>query len=379
MGAVCNSAQAEPTPPGRVTAVAAPTDAAGALAAVSCRSAEACVAVGNSAATTGYFTALAESWNGRAWKAERTPTPAHAIDASLLGISCPAVDFCMAVGTYSFSGSDLEHALAEVWNGKAWRRGRTPSDPSSLSAVSCATAQTCVAVGDTGRTTSDTTTLAESWKGTRWSVMATPELPPNLGAVNDLSAVSCPTVTSCVAVGHRAGRLSRPPMALAEAWNGKIWVIKSTPVPTDAALSFLRGVSCSSPKACIAVGVYGDVVGDLGFAEKYNGRTWTVKRTVNRLGATTGVLLSAVSCPARGCIATGAVGSWTLAQKWDAGKWVVQTTANPEGAGEAQLAAVSCSLPNACLAVGGYVASSGASLTLAEVWNGSTWSLPVAG
>ena len=82
----------------------------------------------------------------------------------------------------------------------------------------------------------------------------------------------------------------------------------------------LEGVSCSSAKACTAVGTYGD----------------------------------------------GARES-TLAERWNGTKWALQTTPNPSDAGASHLKGVSCSSATACTAVGPYVKKkSGAELTLAE-------------
>ena len=57
---------------------------------------------------------------------------------------------------------------------------------------------------------------------------------------------------------------------------------------------------------------------------------------------------------------------------WNGTTWRVQSTPNPTGAKYAYLNAVSCSASNACEAVGDYSTKANY-LTLAEVWNGTTW------
>jgi hypothetical protein len=61
----------------------------------------------------------------------------------------------------------------------------------------------------------------------------------------------------------------------------------------------------------------------------------------------------------------------TLADYWDGTSWSLQATANPQGATNSSFGAVSCTAAAECEAVG----SSDASQALAERWNGSTWSI----
>ena len=65
--------------------------------------------------------------------------------------------------------------------------------------------------------------------------------------------------------------------------------------------------------------------------------------------------------------------SVTLAEPWDGTSWTVQSTPNPAGATDILLAAVSCTSSAACTAVGSYTNSSGVSVTLAERWDGTSW------
>jgi hypothetical protein len=67
--------------------------------------------------------------------------------------------------------------------------------------------------------------------------------------------------------------------------------------------------------------------------------------------------------------------SRTLAEHWNGSAWSVQPTPNVAGAQLNSLAAVSCPAANACTAVGNDSAGSSSTLTLAEVWHGSAWSV----
>src|SRR5262249_41564951 len=58
-----------------------------------------------------------------------TPSPNPVIPAGqLFWVSCPAANSCMAVGTYT-KASGAGVALAERWNGTAWRIQPVPRPP----------------------------------------------------------------------------------------------------------------------------------------------------------------------------------------------------------------------------------------------------------
>ena len=85
--------------------------------------------------------------------------------------------------------------------------------------------------------------------------------------------------------------------------------------------------------------------------------------------------LSGVSCQSKSfCMAVGSVyGSLritTLAELWDGSTWTRLHTANSPTSQDSQLSAVSCTSETACTAVG-----LGGGRTLAERWNGLSWSI----
>jgi hypothetical protein len=55
--------------------------------------------------------------------------------------------------------------------------------------------------------------------------------------------------------------------------------------------------------------------------------------------------------------------------------WSIQKTPNPKGATSSSLLGVACPSASACIAVGTYASSSKVPVTLAEAWNGTTWSI----
>jgi hypothetical protein len=101
---------------------------------------------------------------------------------------------------------------------------------------------------------------------------------------------------------------------------------------------------------------------------------WHIQHTPNghvRNGTISAVSCTApTACTAVGVYATSSGASKTLAEAWNGTTWAIQPTLNPAGSTRTRLDAVSCTSPTACTAVGGHVNTSGASVTFAERWNG---------
>ena len=337
----------------------------GVLLSDSCDGARACIAVGYHAGGMGPFVALAEAWNGTSWRVLATPTPARANDAQLSDVSCSAADACTAVGFYTnSSGRDLP--LAERWNGSRWKIQATPipavATVARLFAVSCWAATACIAVGRYNVSNPQDIPFAEAWNGIRWKVQPVPS--PAGASSADLTGISCRPANACTAVGAYINR-SFTSLTLAERWNGTRWRIQATPSRAGAAGSGLSGVSCSSARACTAVGSSSTSGSERTLAEGWNGTRWRIQATPDPAGAIRSGL-SAVSCSAPGaCTAVGA----DFAERWNGARWTVQIMSSPGGT---VLAGVSCPSRSACIAAGRR--QDGLSiLTLAEAWNGTSW------
>ena len=261
-------------------------------------------------------------------------------------------------------------APASAWGG-GWSitPSPTPSVPTGqLFWVSCPAADSCMAVGTYTKPSGPGVGLAEQWNGHSWRVLPMPS-PPGV-AVSNLLGVSCTSGSACTAVGV-ANPTGSGAKTLAERWNGIRWSIQTTPSPPHGSLN---AVSCTSASACTAVGA--SSAGTL--AESWNGTRWTVQATPNPPQG--GGFLSGVSCTsASACTAVGAANPFTpnattLAERWNGTSWSLQATPNPsQGGGE--LLSVSCASASACTATGNSTNSSGVSVTLAAQWNGASWSL----
>ena len=270
---------------------------------MSCTSARACVTLGYYLDATGRPRPLAEAWDGTRWQIRPVPSPAGADGTYLDAVSCTSPRACTATGFYNIpSGRGV--ALAERWNGRTWRIQRThalPSSQVSLGGVSCSSARACVAVGASLDAANRTRPLAEAWNGARWAIQP---LPVNAGASDSgLSAVSCTSPRACTATGTLGER------TLAYRWDGRTWTVQATPTPARFAAGSgssvsLDGVSCVSATACIAIGDYALDGQPAAFAEAWNGARWSLQATAAPAGAVASTL-AAVSCNPRRCSAVG--------------------------------------------------------------------------
>ena len=336
----------------------------------SCTSATWCVAVGSKLDGSGEAIPLAQVWNGSRWSDQTTPDPAGSTGSTLDGVSCTSPRACTAVGTSSTSGNDVA-TLVEKWNGTSWSLQSSP-DPdtsnSGLLGVSCVSGSDCMAVG---YVTSGT--LAEGWNGSSWTVESTPGPSPA-----DLYGVSCRSADACTAVGFSP--TTSGGKTLSEVWNGSSWTVESTPHPAGASISQLAGVSCTSAEACIAVGYYlKRSSGYRALIERRNRTNWAVGASSNP-ASTSEVRLSDVSCrSATRCTAVGYYATKhsykALAEMWNGSRWSIESTPNPRGGTEVELNGVSCGSRSDCIAVGDYYTSSDTELTFAESWNGTKWTI----
>jgi hypothetical protein len=323
-----------------------------------------------------------------AWSSQSVP-PQLVPSGGLTGVSCPSAAGCAAVGAWK-NPAGLTVPLAKARIGGQWINVPVPnpagSPSSSLSAVSCTASGMCMAVGSYTNTLGKTVTLAEESVGTSRFIVAT--LNPAGASSSTLSGVSCPDPSDCVAVGHVeiSGGLSD----LIERWNGSAWSIQTAPVPAGAVDPGFSAVSCSSARACTAVGSdvpdggQGSSVGGT-LAERWDGQTWSAQNTADPAGATSDGL-SSVSCPSSTSCTT--VGSFSvdgspglpLAEHWDGTAWTLQPTpglpdpAVPSG----ELNGVSCTSSTACVAVGQYENDPVGEAALIERWDGTSWTVQAA-
>jgi hypothetical protein len=193
-----------------------------------------------------------------------------------------------------------------------------------------------------------------------------------------LQAVACPVATFCTAVGARASGTSTA--ALAEVRKSSSWAVTATPLPSGASSSALLGVSCASSSSCLAVGYYLEKSGlSFPLAELWNGTGWTGEAPPFPSGSPQNEL-SAISCSsAKSCVAVGTWQSaryvpYSLAESWNGSTWSVKATPQPLETAESFLTGVSCATATTCEAVGRYIDHQDVQKVLVERWSAGKWS-----
>jgi hypothetical protein len=166
-----------------------------------------------------------------------------------------------------------------------------------------------------------------------------------------------------------AAAITVPPTVQATNWS-------TTPLVSPGATtsSFADHVSCSGSSMCMAVGAQGNSPATkTGLAEIWNGTTWSIVTTANP-PSETNVYLASVSCVGPSfCMAVGSAvnassDTVTLAEMWNGTSWSIVPTVNPTGTDDV-LNHVDCTATNLCMAVG----ASGTTTTptaLVEQWTG---------
>ena len=191
---------------------------------------------------------------------------------------------------------------------------------------------------------------------------------------------NCSSVCQEVTAGYRYNALR----------DGAERSLQAAAQPAGATLTSLGGVSCIAASSCRAVGYYKNSSGIfVTLVESWNGTEWQVQSSPNPAGALESKLegvacRSASDCTAVGYYKTGTEAFSTLAERWDGTSWSIVASANPSGIPRAYLYGVSCAATNDCWAVGksAYKASEEAGgkkpAALLEHWNGSAWTISSA-
>lgn len=197
-----------------------------------------------------------------------------------------------------------------------------------------------------------------------WTVMPTQDTVTEVS----LSSVACPSLSFCVALGING------PQPLVFTWNGSTWAFSGTVGQPDE--TAMTAVSCTSPTNCLAVGYnfLGSSAGKQAAAWLFNGSSWdevTASSPMRWNSLNAIKCLSASDCEAVGWQSQHAgYGYHPLAEVWNGSTWSVQGVKGANGTVSGQLTAVACAAAASCEAVGSRPAGSQSTAALAVRWAG---------
>jgi hypothetical protein len=172
------------------------------------------------------------SWNGKRL-ATMKPAAAGSASSLVepLSVSCATPSSCAVtgidVGDLSSSTPSVS-SFSEIWSGKTWQLApvKWPAGlaASGLEGVSCYAAHSCEAVGVDGANSAETSPFdaaAVSFHGAASTLQAVPA--PSKGDSNVFTDVSCLPWGTCVAVGETGKTSATLPALMTGVWNGKGW------------------------------------------------------------------------------------------------------------------------------------------------------------
>lgn len=239
---------------------------------------------------------------------------AENLTAQVTSVSCPAKNFCAAVGYYTGTGSnnDQVHGFLATDAGGTWSRATIPPVPggqsgaSGLYSVSCPTTSYCVAVGSFGGAEiPGGMPFSVTYSNGKWQASSRPALPANLTADEiESMGVSCHSARDCVAVGTAYNFSFGNDTGL--QWiesRGRWGRLTTTLVPSAADRGTgadLASVSCSAATSCISVGFYVRHASNAPLQVVVSNGRWQ-----RGLGVPHSSALGAVSCTTWHCVAVG--------------------------------------------------------------------------
>jgi hypothetical protein len=171
------------------------------------------------------------SWNGKKLTTMNLAAVGRAADAVVASdVSCATVSDCAVTGAdlgRLSPSATSSTAFTEIWNGKSWQLAKVtwPKAVASTftTGVSCYAAHSCEAVGEDAANAamSPFDAAAVSFHGTAGTVQAVPA--PSKGHSNALGAVSCLPGGSCVALGETGKTTASSDALMTGVWNGRAW------------------------------------------------------------------------------------------------------------------------------------------------------------
>lgn len=226
------------------------------------------------------------------------------------------------------------------------------------------------AVGSVEDNMGDRNSLAEHWDGTSWSVIPTPSAGSHNEELVAVSAISSADVWA-------AGDVLNGTAPLLMHWDGSSWTQSGVPYQDNIALSDVEAIATND---VWVVGKYREAPVDRTYIAHWNGAGWTQTTSPNAsdsdnvLDTVTAVASNDVW--AAGTFFTGNGGAYyTLIEHWNGTAWSIVYSPSVDGAYYNELQALDALSSNDVWAVG-YAGSTGDHKgTLAEHWDGTSWTI----
>ena len=181
----------------------------------------ACMAVGSvTQPRTGDVIPFAERSNGRRWQGQSMPASPQVKFVNGVAVSCPSTTLCLAVG---YSGTTEAVPFADVWTRGGWHLLRLPASMpafTQLNGLSCPAVNQCVAVGGRSNEAVRSAPVALAWNGRAWRML---RVPGPVRILSQFTGVSCLDPGGCLAVGLIRIGLAQIARTIAEWWNGRAW------------------------------------------------------------------------------------------------------------------------------------------------------------
>jgi hypothetical protein len=305
------------------------------------------------------------------------------LNNDLRGVATVSPSDIWAVGfSNSTQDDNPAHTLTEHWNGAKWSIVPSPNAGSTsnfFSGVAAISSNDVWAVGNhyTGSGGNGGNTLIEHWDGRHWSIIPSPNADDS--AFNELSGVAAISSNDIWAVGNSISLDPSQDNTLIEHWDGDTWSVVPSPNPgaSDNTLEHVAAVSASD---VWAVGDFSKTVGhNQALTEHWDGRHWSAVSSPN-VGKFANFLRSVTVVSSQDFWAVGYAAAapgninHTLTEHWNGSRWSVVPSPNPETASNYLLGVAAISSSN-LWAVGYADDFTTSPTTLAEHWNGSSWSV----
>lgn len=210
--------------------------------------------------------------------------------------------------------------------------------------------------------------LIEHWNGKAWVVKKSPEPSQHF---NNLNAVAAIASNDVWAVGDYKTTNVRA-QTLAEHWDGTAWSVVSSP-NSGTAINDFYGISADASNDVWAVGFYNNIKStEQTLVEHWDGSSWSVVPSLNE-GSGNNVLYSVTAISPTDVWVVGSGSGQPQIEYWNGSNWTIVPSAAPKASSYNfyTIAAVS---PNDIWTAGGYTKGI-YEKTLIEHWDGSKWSI----